>query len=143
MWRASRRCPALSKEFSMPLVRISLPQTTPSAEIVAVSSAVHRALVETFNVPELDRFQIVHRHSPEELVCTPEYLGVNHLGPTVFVQITCAPGRTLEMKKALYARIASDISLASKFSAADVIINLVESSRENWSFGAGIAQYSQ
>lgn len=127
----------------MPLVRISLPQTTPPAEIAAVSGAIHRALVETFNVPELDRFQVIHRHGPEELVCTPEYLGVNHLGPVVFVQITCAPGRTLEMKKDLYARIASDISLVSEFSAADVIINLVESSRENWSFGAGIAQYSQ
>lgn len=126
----------------MPLVRVSLPQTTSPAEVTAVSGAIHRAMVETFNVPELDRFQVIHRHSPEELVCTPEYLGVGHQGPVVFVQITCAPGRTLETKKALYARIASDISLASEFSAADVIINLVESSRENWSFGMGIAQYS-
>lgn len=100
-------------------------------------------MVETFNVPELDRFQVIHRHSAEELVCTPEYLGVSHSGPVVFVQITCAPGRSLEMKKALYAKVASGISRASSFSAADVIINLVESSRENWSFGLGIAQYSQ
>jgi 4-oxalocrotonate tautomerase len=126
----------------MPLVRISLPQNTPSADISAVSNAVHRALVETFNVPELDRFQVIHRHSPEELVCTPEYLGVSHGGHVVFVQITCAPGRSLEMKKALYARIALDISQTSAFPAADVIINLVETSRENWSFGLGVAQYS-
>ncbi|MGC1173813.1 tautomerase family protein [Polaromonas sp.] len=127
----------------MPLVRISLPQTTPSAEVAAVSDTIHRAMVETFNVPELDRFQVVHRHSPEELVCTPEYLGVSHGGQVVFVQITCAPGRSLEMKKALYAKIASDISQTSAFPAADVIINLVETNRENWSFGLGIAQYSQ
>jgi 4-oxalocrotonate tautomerase len=126
----------------MPLVRISLPQNTPLADISAVSSAVHRALVETFNVPELDRFQVIHRHSPEELVCTPEYLGVSHGGHVVFVQITCAPGRSLEMKKALYARIALDISRTSAFPAADVIINLVETGRENWSFGLGVAQYS-
>ncbi|WP_348066502.1 tautomerase family protein [Polaromonas sp.] len=132
-----------AKEFFMPLVRISLPQTTPSAEVAAVSDTIHRAMVETFNVPELDRFQVIHRHGHEELVCTPEYLGVNHSGAVVFVQITCAPGRSLEMKKALYARVASDISRVSSFSAADVIINLVESSRENWSFGLGIAQYSQ
>ena len=126
----------------MPLVRISLPQNTPSADISAVSNAVHRALVETFNVPELDRFQVIHRHSPEELVCTPEYLGVSHGGHVVFVQITCAPGRSLGMKKALYARIALDISRTSAFPAADVIINLVETGRENWPFGLGVAQYS-
>lgn len=127
----------------MPLVRISLPQTTPSAEVAAVSDTIHRAMVETFNVPELDRFQVIHRHHAEELVCTPEYLGVSHGGHVVFVQITCAPGRSLEMKKALYAKIALDISQTSAFPAADVIINLVETNRENWSFGLGIAQYSQ
>jgi len=127
----------------MPLVRISLPQNTPSADISAVSDAVHHALMETFNVPELDRFQVIHRHSPEELVCTHEYLGVSHGGHVVFVQVTCAPGRSLEMKKALYAKMALDISQASAFPAEDVIINLVETSRENWSFGLGIAQYSQ
>ncbi len=126
----------------MPLVRISLPQTTSSAEVATVSDTIHRALVETFNVPKLDRFQVVHRHSAGELVCTPEYLGVSHGERVVFVQITCAPGRSLEMKKALYAKIALDISQTSAFPAADVIINLVETSRENWSFGLGVAQYS-
>ncbi len=126
----------------MPLVRIDLPQGTTSADVSAVSDAIHRALVETFNVPEPDRFQAIYRHSAEELVCTPEFLGVKHSSRVVFVQITCAPGRSLEMKKALYAHIASGIPLCGAFSAEDVIINLVETGRENWSFGLGIAQYS-
>ncbi len=126
----------------MPLVRINLPQSTSPADVEAVSGAVHRAMVETFNVPEADRFQTIHRHSAQDLVCTPEFLGVQHSAHVVFVQITCSRGRSVEMKKALYAKIASGISLASTFSAADVIINLVETGREDWSFGLGIAQYS-
>ena len=46
------------------------------------------------------------------------------------------------MKKALYAKIVADIALTSSFKAEDVIINLLETNRENWSFGLGIAQYA-
>jgi 4-oxalocrotonate tautomerase len=126
----------------MPLVRISLPQNTLSADIVAVSKAVHNALVATFNVPEPDRFQAIHKHNADELVCTPEFLGVQHSPHVVFVQISCSPGRSLELKKALYSKIAADIAQTSNFKAADVIINLLETSRENWSFGLGVAQYA-
>ena len=126
----------------MPLVRISLPQHTVAADIAAVATAIHNALVATFNVPEPDRFQAIHRHSEEELVCSPEFLGVMHSDHVVFVQISCSPGRSLDMKKALYAKIASDIAHSSSFKAEDVIINLLETNRENWSFGLGVAQYA-
>ena len=126
----------------MPLVRINLPEQTPAADVQAVSSAVHAALVLTFNVPEADRFQVIHSHAPHELICTPEYLGVAHSRHVVFVQISCSPGRSLDMKKALYANIASGIAASSSFKAEDVIINLLETNRENWSFGLGIAQYA-
>lgn len=125
----------------MPLVRISLPQHTTSPDAAAISGAVHNALVATFNVPEPDQFQAIHRHRQEELVCSPEFLGIQHSAHVVFVQISCSPGRSLEMKKALYAKIALDIAHSSSFKAEDVIINLLETSRENWSFGLGIAQY--
>ena len=126
----------------MPLVRINLPQNTLVTDMQAVSNAVHNALVATFNVPEPDKFQAIHKHKPEELICTPEFLGVEHSQHVVFVQISCSPGRSLEMKKALFAKVANDIAHTSNFKAEDVIINLLETSRENWSFGLGIAQYA-
>jgi 4-oxalocrotonate tautomerase len=135
------RIATFTQEFFMPLVRISLPYNTTAADVAAVSSAIHQALVATFNVPEPDLFQAIHRHNPEELVCTPEFLGIAHSQHAVFVQISCSPGRTAELKKALYARISTDIALGSSFAANDVIINLLETNRENWSFGQGIAQY--
>jgi len=60
----------------------------------------------------------------------------------VFVQISCSPGRSLDMKKALFAKIAFDIAHSSSRNAEDVIINPLETSRENWSFGLGAAQYA-
>jgi hypothetical protein len=42
----------------MPLVRISLRDGKAEAYRRAIGNAVHRAMVETINVPPLDRYQI-------------------------------------------------------------------------------------
>lgn len=126
----------------MPLVRIDLPAATSSIEAAAVSRAVHQALVDLFSVPQDDLFHVVARRAPGELVCSPSYVGIEHSDKVAFVQIVCSPGRTVGLKEALYARIAADVEAGTGFRADDVIINLVETARENWSFGAGLAQYA-
>jgi phenylpyruvate tautomerase PptA (4-oxalocrotonate tautomerase family) len=126
----------------MPLVRIDIPSATSQRDAAALSQAVHQALVDVFGVPADDRFQVIARRGPGELVCAPAYLGIVHSDQVAFVQIACSPGRSVERKEALYARIAADVARTTAFAAADVIINLVETARENWSFGGGIAQYA-
>ena len=58
------------------------------------------------------------------------------------VQITWNEGRTLEQKKALYKAIADGLAGKLALRREDILINLVEVKKENWSFGAGIAQYA-
>ena len=53
----------------MPLVRISVIRGKPAAPLRKVGDAVHRAFVETVDVPEKDRFQVVSEHGRDEL-CT-------------------------------------------------------------------------
>ena len=125
----------------MPFVRIST-QEISNEHLQRISDAVHESMVTTFQVPAKDRFQVLTRHAPNELICAPEYLDIVHRGPVVFIQITCNEGRTLEMKKALFARLAASIEAGGLIRAADVIVNLVEVKKENWSFGNGIAQYA-
>ena len=126
----------------MPLVRIDLPATVSPTEAAAVSRAVHQSLVDVFNVPKDDMFQVVARRAPGEIVCSPSFLGIEHSDRVVFVQIACSPGRAVGLKEALYDRIARGVARDTGFLADDVIINLVETSRDNWSFGRGIAQYA-
>ena len=126
----------------MPFVRIDLPADTPSDELRAVSGAVHQALVDVFNVPADDLFQAISRRAPEELVCSPSYLGVAHTAKVAFVQVFCSPGRPVGLKEALYARIAAGVAQRTSFRAEDVVIHLVETLRENWSFGSGVAHYA-
>jgi phenylpyruvate tautomerase PptA (4-oxalocrotonate tautomerase family) len=126
----------------MPLVRISLPEQLDPAQVAHISDAIHDSMTSTFNVPVDDRFQVISRLAPPDLVCTPAYLGIAHTGRVVFVQITCNEGRTLEMKKALFAALAESIARGGAVKASDVIVSLVEVRKENWSFGNGLAQYA-
>jgi 4-oxalocrotonate tautomerase len=88
----------------MPLVRIDLRQRKTPEYRRRVGDTVYRAMVETINVPEHDRFQVITEH--------------------------------------LYAGIAPLLSEDPGIRPEDVLVNLVECAKENWSFGNGIASYA-
>jgi 4-oxalocrotonate tautomerase len=126
----------------MPLVRISSYRHDDPAYAGAIGDAVHRALVETMDVPPDDKFQIHSSHAAGQIVYPPSYLGVAHTDAIVIIQITLNLGRTVEKKRALYARIAELLAASPGVPRSDVVISLVEVLKENWSFGDGIAQYA-
>jgi phenylpyruvate tautomerase PptA (4-oxalocrotonate tautomerase family) len=125
----------------MPLVRIDLNEGRTPAQIAALGDAVHRAMVETIDVPRLDRFQIITAHALGTLIADPEYLGIKRSKDVVVIQITLNEGRTLEKKKALYGAIVRNLAADAGFRPEDVLVNLVEVAKADWSFGSGIAQY--
>ena len=126
----------------MPLVRISIHKGRTVEFRRKLGDAVHRALVQTFNVPEADRFQLLTEHEPGDLVYDPGYLGIARTNDIVIIQLTVSAGRTLAQKRALFKRIADNIA-ALGLRREDAWINLVEVAKENWSFGLGEASYAQ
>jgi phenylpyruvate tautomerase PptA (4-oxalocrotonate tautomerase family) len=125
----------------MPLVRISLVKGKRPAFRRQLGEAVHRALVETIDVPPLDRFQLITEHEPADFVYDPSYLGVRRTDDLVVIQITLSAGRPLQKKRLLYQCIADNLA-ALGVRREDVWINLVEVASENWSFGNGLASYA-
>lgn len=126
----------------MPLVRISLLKGKPASYRRKVGDAIHGALVETIDVPAKDRFQLITEHDPEDFVYDAAYLGIHRTRDLVIVQLTLSAGRSLELKRRLYRRIAERLAAAVQLRPEDVWINLVEVARENWSFGNGVASYA-
>jgi 4-oxalocrotonate tautomerase len=126
----------------MPLVRISLRQGKPASYRRAIADGVYTALRETFNVPEEDRFITITEHGGEDFLFSRTYMGIERSDDLVILQITVSNTRTIEQKKALFARIAELLSRDPGLRREDVFINLVEVVKENWSFGNGIAQYA-
>jgi len=125
----------------MPLVRISVLQGTTPEYRKALGDGVHRALVEAMQVPPDDRFQVITEHPPGGLVFSPSYLGIDHTDRIVFIQVTLSAGRKPQQKRAFYRRVKEILSESPGVPAKDLIINLVEVTWENWSFGNGEPQY--
>lgn len=125
----------------MPLVRISLMRGKPAGFGEEVGRLVYEVMLETFGVPQGDRFQVITEHDRSGLVYDPGYLGIARGDGIVVIQATISEGRSVEQKKALYRRIAERLNAELGVRIEDVFINLVEVRKENWSFGNGIAQY--
>ena len=126
----------------MPLVHISVRKGKSPEYLRSVADAVHEALVAQANVPRDDRFQIIHELDDEALIAHPSYGGVNRSKDLVIIEIPLNAGRTVEIKKSLYADIAKRLQDAADVRADDVMISLVEVTKENWSFGGGRATYA-
>jgi phenylpyruvate tautomerase PptA (4-oxalocrotonate tautomerase family) len=127
----------------MPLVRINHPAGKPAAFRVAISRGVYQAMLDTFNVPADDHFQVLSESGPgTEIVRPPQYLGIVYSDDLTIIQITCNDTRTVEQKKALYAAIADNLVRDPGLRREDIFISLIEVKKENWSFGNGIAQYA-
>jgi 4-oxalocrotonate tautomerase len=126
----------------MPLARIDLARGKPAAFRKTLGEIIYRAMTEIINVPANDKFQIFTEHAPEDFNIADSYLGNTYTKDIILIQITMNAGRTVEMKKAFFKRIADDLHTQLEVRREDVVINLVEVVKENWSFGGGIAQYA-
>ena len=126
----------------MPLVRISLMKGKPASFGKTVGEIVYRAMVDTINVPGHDHFQIITQHDENSLIYDPTYLDIPRSDGIIFIQVTLNEGRTVELKKLFYRAVTERLHADLGVRPEDVLINLVEVKKENWSFGRGIAQYA-
>lgn len=125
----------------MPLVRIDLPNTTSDSDRHAIVEVVYDALINVVGAPSNDKFMILTSHDTSALVMDPTYL-VERTERALIIQVTLNAGRTVELKKKFYRAIAEGLHEAIGLRTEDVFISLVEVPKENWSFGAGEAQYA-
>ncbi|MGZ5474919.1 MAG: tautomerase family protein [Thermoanaerobaculia bacterium] len=126
----------------MPLVEITLRAGKSLEYVRSVADAVHEALVAQANVPQDDRFQIVHQVDDTSLIAHPSYGGVSRSSDVIIIKITLNAGRSVEIKKNLYADIARRLEEGADVRPDDVMICLIEVTKENWSFGGGRATYA-
>ena len=126
----------------MPLARIDLPSGKSPAYRSAIGDTVYQAMIRVLNVPKDDRFQVIIEHGRSEPVIDSDYLGIHRTADAIIIQITLNEGRTTEIKKKFYQALADGLHRQVGLRREDVVINLVEFKKENWSFGNGEAQYA-
>lgn len=126
----------------MPLVRVTLRRGKSSEFLREAGNAIHEALVAQANVPADDRFQIFDEVQADRMIAHPSYGGVERSEALMIIEITLNAGRTVEIKRNLYADIVARLGRAAGVRPDDVLISLVEVTKENWSFGKGLATYA-
>jgi 4-oxalocrotonate tautomerase len=125
----------------MPLARIDLRKGKDAAYRQAIGRVVYEAMV-SIGVPEKDRFQLITEHDADNFLFDPTYLGIARTDDLVIIQVTWNEGRTVEQKKTFYKAIADGLAASPGIRPQDVLINLIEVKKENWSFGNGVATYA-
>ena len=127
----------------MPLARIDLMAGKSADYRRTIADVVYEGVIGPLKAPEGDRFQVITEHPDNGLIADPNYLGIQRTKDCIFIQVTMNEGRTVEQKKAFFKHVADGLHQRLGLRREDVLINLVEVRKENWSFGNGIAQYAQ
>ena len=73
----------------------------------------------------------------------PNFHGNKYSSKIILIQIFLNQGRTVELKKQFYRSLMTRLSERVGCRPDDVVINLVEVAKENWSFGNGLAQLAE
>jgi 4-oxalocrotonate tautomerase len=125
----------------MPLAHISLRVGKPEAYRQAIFDGIYRAMREALNVPEDDQFMTISKHDEANFRYGNAY-GVVRSADAVYIQIIVFSARTREQKKALFRRIAELLGEDPGIRPEDVFVNVLETAKENWSVGHGLAQFA-
>lgn len=127
----------------MPLVRINLSNTYSIDDRQTIGETVYSAMVDIAKAPAGDKFLIFTLHADGELVYPPNtFMEMEYTAKIIFVQVFWVAGRTTDVKKAFYRKIADELHDRIGVRKENVWINLVDCTSEDWSFGNGDMQYA-
>jgi phenylpyruvate tautomerase PptA (4-oxalocrotonate tautomerase family) len=125
----------------MPLVRIDVTENRRSpAQLRDLADTVQDVMLDTFAAPPRDRYQIVTEHKPGQIIAEDTGLGFTRTDDLVIVQVV-QQGRSEAQKQAMYRALADRLEQRTGLSPQDLIVSVTENTREDWSFGEGVAQF--
>ena len=124
----------------MPLLRFDVVKGRNEKALKTLLDTAHEAMLEAFEVPATDRYQIVHQHEPNELVVEDTGLGLSRSDNLVMISIVSKP-RTQHQKERLYALLAERLESECGISPQDLMVSITENGDADWSFGMGEAQF--
>jgi phenylpyruvate tautomerase PptA (4-oxalocrotonate tautomerase family) len=123
----------------MPLLRFDVIEGRSAEELNVLLNTAHDAMVEAFDVPERDRYQIVHTHKAHEMVIQDTGLGFKRSKDIVLISVT-SQTRTKEKKQRLYQLLAERLEANCGLAPTDLMVSIVENDAADW-IGPGEAQF--
>lgn len=123
----------------MPLININLIAGKPESYLKKLGDCIHQTLIETWGIPDDDRFHIIHEHKKQHFQINKVMWGTNRTDDLILLHIVSSP-RTKHMKTSFYKKLSERLAQAINLSGDDLFINIVTSQPEDWSFANGATQ---
>jgi phenylpyruvate tautomerase PptA (4-oxalocrotonate tautomerase family) len=124
----------------MPLIKFDILEGRTEAQITSMLDAAHRAVVDSFQVPEGDRYQVINEHCPSHLIVEDTGLGIARTSNMVILTVISRP-RSKESKQIFYKELTRLLHERCEIAPSDVVVSFIINSDEDWSFGYGVAQF--
>lgn len=124
----------------MPLMKIDMIKGRQQEEIEEILKISYRVMLEAFDAPVGDRYQIVNQHEPYEMQILDTGLGFERTKDVLLFSLITRP-RTTEQKKQFYHNLVTALNDELGIRKEDIMINLVVNDDEDWSFAFGKAQF--
>ncbi|MFG1173739.1 tautomerase family protein [Erwiniaceae bacterium CAU 1747] len=121
----------------MPFSRIALPAGKTVDFRQRLSTLLHQTLVDFFDVPQDDCFQLFDEYAPGLRVFSRDYLGGPRSEGFIWFHITAGRPRSTEQKHLFYQQLSQRLSTELQVRPEDVMITLSFSQPEDWSFASG------
>src|SRR5215217_1573955 len=122
----------------MPLVRIDLQTGRTPAQLRRLADVVQEVMLDVFDAPPRDRYQIITEHPVGHIIAEDTGLGFERTNDVTIIQIF-QQGRSEEMKRAAYRELALRLNDRCGIAPTDLVISIVANGRQDWSFGLGRA----
>lgn len=122
----------------MPLTRITLREGMSDVRLQQLSDLYHETLVEVFDVPREDKFQILEVLPARALVYHPHYQTGHRDGDFILFQILAGKPRSTEVKQRLYERLAERLHADLGIHPDNLMVVIQLNGCEEWSFGRGL-----
>jgi hypothetical protein len=126
--------------MTMPLLSFDLIQGRSEDQIKRILDVTHEVMVNAFNVPKRDRYQIVREHALSQMIVDDTGLGIARTPNILVLQVTTRP-RSRTMKQNFYRSLVEKLEVACGIAPSDVVVTFVTNTDEDWSFGLGRAQF--
>lgn len=124
----------------MPLLHFHVVEGRSDQETRAMLDAAHEAMLEVFEVPRGDRYQIVSEHKKSHLIVEDTGLDIPRTHKVILLQVFTRP-RGAKKNEAFYRRLTERLQESCDIDPSDVMVSVVENGDAHWSFGHGRAQF--
>ncbi len=124
----------------MPLLKFHMYEGRSEDEIKNILDVTHDVMVDAFEVPYRDRYQLVHEHKSYQLIMEDTGLGLERTNDFLLIHMISRK-RTQEQITKFYRNLAQALNEKSNIKPSDLMISISVNGDEDWSFGEGTAQF--